>query len=244
MSDPTDPTSPLDGGGPLDVAETPAVEAAAARRKRMTSIFGAVGAAILIIAALVWLLGDDDADDDVVVGGTTTAVEETATVAETATTEVNPTSTMEEATTTESPATATTTVRLPAEPPLRTDAVSGSGCTPGRPGALPDGWWYGTIDPPLGSTMAFDLACYYLGGAAEEEAAKRGDEVDNDYYVVNERTEVRSVPLASDATVSCVSLGNGVTSGDCAPGDVAGDWAVWIRVQGGAIDRIVEQYAP
>jgi hypothetical protein len=31
---------------------------------------------------------------------------------------------------------------------------------------------------------------------------------------------------------------------DCTPAEVTGDWAVWLRVQGGEVDRLVEQYAP
>ena len=61
---------------------------------------------------------------------------------------------------------------------------------------------------------------------------------------MNDNPAVDSVPVAPGATATCLSLGSGVTSEDCAPGDVAGDWAVWIRVQGGFVDRIVEQYAP
>lgn len=165
--------------------------------------------------------GDDDSSD------TTTTTEA-------------PTTTTEGATTTTAP---TTTTTLPDEPPLREDGVSGSGCSPGS-GPLPDGWWYGTVDAAIEDEVAFDLACYYIGAAAEAEAAKRGDEVDNDYYVVNENPQVRTVTLADGATATCVQLGAGVESVDCTPADVGGDWAVWLRVQGGEVDRIVEQYAP
>src|SRR5687767_2784541 len=43
---------------------------------------------------------------------------------------------------------AVTTITEPAlgeEPPLRGEAVSGSGCSPGGD-TLPAGWWYGTIE--------------------------------------------------------------------------------------------------
>jgi hypothetical protein len=222
MSDSTDPMAPLDRTAPVEVAEPPEERA---RRRRTAVILGGVIAVVLVLLALVWIIGDDD-----------------ETTGDTTTTSVDQTTTTGESTTTDG-TTTITTVPLAAEPPLRTDAVSGSGCTPGS-GALPEGWWFGTVDPPVDRTMAFDLACYYLGDAAEEVAASRDDEVNNDYYVVNDSTVVRSVPVALGTTASCVSLGSGVSSEDCAPGDVAGDWSVWIRVHGGAIDRIVEQYAP
>lgn len=92
--------------------------------------------------------------------------------------------------------------------------------------------------------LTFDLACYFVGAAAEAEAASRGDEVDNDYYVVNDSAQLRSAPVADHATATCVVLGAGVDQVDCMTAEVAGDWAVWLRVQSGEVDRIVEQYAP
>ena len=139
--------------------------------------------------------------------------------------------------------TTTTAVPLPEEPPLIDDAESGSGCTPGAD-ELPDGWWYGTVDGPVTSEVTFDLACYYLGAAAEAEASSRGDEVNNDYYVVNDNPQLRTIDVAGDATASCVRLGAGVETVDCSPAEVTGEWAVWLRVQDGEVDRIVEQYAP
>ncbi|MEQ1788046.1 MAG: hypothetical protein ABL966_13410, partial [Acidimicrobiales bacterium] len=129
-------------------------------------------------------------------------------------------------------------------PPRREDAASGSGCAPGGSDDLPDGWWYGTIAGPVGADVDFDLACYYIGAAAEAEAASRGDEVNNDYYVVNENPQVRTLTVAAGASATCVEMDGNIDGADCSPTDVAGDWAVWLRVQGGEVDRIVEQYAP
>ena len=118
----------------------------------------------------------------------------------------------------------------------------GSGCSP-TGDDLPDGWWYGRLDGAVTSETTFDLACYYTGAAAEEEAAARGDEVNNDFYVVNDNPAVRTVRVeqtprhrASKPAVSGTAA--------CSLSDVNGDWAVWLRVQDGEIDRIVEQYAP
>jgi hypothetical protein len=149
-----------------------------------------------------------------------------------------------EATTTTTESTTSTTAALPDQPPLLDDAVSGSGCTPGADEELTDGWWYGALTAPVTEEVVFDLACYYVGAAAEAEATSRGDEVNNDYYVVNENPQRRALTVASGATASCVELGAGVEMVDCSSTEVAGDWAVWLRVRDGDVDRIVEQYAP
>jgi hypothetical protein len=150
-------------------------------------------------------------------------------------------------TTTTAPADITTTTApemLGDEPPLLDDAASGSGCTPRDSADLPDGWWYGTIAGPPSATVDFDLACYYVGAAAEQTAASRGDEVNNDYYVVNDNPALRTINVETDAAASCVDLTDQLAIVDCEPSDVDGEWAVWLRMQGGSVDRIVEQYAP
>jgi hypothetical protein len=133
-------------------------------------------------------------------------------------------------------------------PPFHDDRASGSGCTPGA-GELPDGWWYASsLTADLGAgTVTFDLACYYVGAAAEAEAASRGDEVDDDHYVVDDNPTLRTVPVGAGATASCVELGAGVSDVACEPSDIPDPetpWAVWLRVVGGEVDRLVEQYAP
>jgi hypothetical protein len=133
-------------------------------------------------------------------------------------------------------------------PAFLTDAASGSGCTPGS-GTLPDGWWYGlSVTANADHTeFTFDLACYYTGPIAETIAAGRGDEVNNDYYVVNDNPTLRTVPVAAGATASCVELGGADLNVPCAISDIPDSsvpWAVWFRVVGGRVDRAVEQYAP
>jgi len=191
--------------------------------------------ALGVVAVLAAGCGSDDGED----AGDDPSTTET-------TTKVDKTTTTGEATTTTGagdPTSTTSPGGLPDEPPLRDDAASGSGCTPGG-GDLADGWWYGILDGPPGVEVSVDLACYYIGAAAEAEAASRGGEVTNDYYVVNDSPQVRAVPLADGATGSCVELGATLAMVDCAPAEMSGDWAVWVRVQGGAVDRVVEQYAP
>jgi hypothetical protein len=183
----------------------------------------AMGALLLVVA--VAACGDDDGE----VGSTTTVAADTTTT-----------------TTTAAEGSTTTTVTgtdLGDEPAFHDDGPSGSGCTAGTD-ELPDGWWYGDLIVPPGEGLAFDLACYYVGPAAEAEAASRGEEVNNDYYVVDDNPVDRSITIAAGATASCVDLSGSLMMVDCTPPDVAGDWNVWIRVVGGQVDRIVEQYAP
>lgn len=133
--------------------------------------------------------------------------------------------------------------------PRREDGPSGSGCSPGS-GPMPDGWWYATPELTFDAadgTYTFDLACYYVGAAAEAEAARRGDEVNNEYYVVNDNPALRTLPLADGATATCVEMTATVREVACSPADIpdaATPWAVWLRVVDGEIDRLVEQYAP
>lgn len=194
---------------------------------RRTALVLVTAAAVLAVTAC----GDDDT-----AATTTTAESSTTTAGET-------TTTAGETTTTAAETTTTAGGELGDEPPFHDDGPSGSGCEPGRD-ELPDGWWYGDLIVPPGVGLSFDLACYYVGPAAEAAAAERGDEVTNDYYVVNDNATERTITIADGATASCVEMGTAVEMVDCTPPDVAGDWNVWIRVVGGEVDRMVEQYAP
>lgn len=190
--------------------------------------------ALALVAGLTVGCGDDDGRG----GEASNTTGSSDTTSSTGTTDANPSTAASTTTTTSSDGT------LAEEPPYHDDSASGSGCTPG-PGALPDGWWYGSLDGPITDEVTFDLACYYVGAVAEAEAASRGDEVNNDYYVVNDNPARRSISVADDATASCVELGAGVEQVDCTPAEVDGEmWSVWLRVQDGEVDRIVEQYAP
>jgi hypothetical protein len=100
-------------------------------------------------------------------------------------------------------------VTLPSSPTATTDPSpqptgSTGSANPGCSGApapatLADGTYFGfveslDVDP---GTMGFDLACFYTGEEANEQAAQRGDEVPvpNDVYIVNDNTTIRDVPV-------------------------------------------------
>jgi hypothetical protein len=107
-------------------------------------------------------------------------------------------------------------------------------------------------------TVRFDLAYFYTGERAEQEAAERGDEVANDYYIVNDNPRLRTLPLADDVEVKYVLASQccelqpwdidpwleaiGLSTN---PSDYPGrnvPW--WFTVEGGQITRIEQQYLP
>ena len=105
--------------------------------------------------------------------------------------------------------------------------------------------------------VRFDLAYLYTGAKAASEAAERGDEVTDGYYIVNDNPRLRTLPIADDVEVEYVPVDNccELRSGDIDawleavlatnPTDYAGTnvpW--WITVEGGEITRIEEQYLP
>lgn len=105
--------------------------------------------------------------------------------------------------------------------------------------------------------VRFDLAYFYAGARAASEAAERGDEAVDGYYIVNDNLRLRTLPLADDAEVGYVPVGSccELQPGNVDawleavlatnPTDYAGTnvpW--WFTVEGGKITRIEEQYLP
>jgi hypothetical protein len=107
------------------------------------------------------------------------------------------------------------------------------------------------------STVTFNLAYFFDGERAEQEAAERGDEVVNDYYIVDDNPRLRTLPLADEVDVRyipvgrCCDLEEGEIDAwlesilEVNPNDYAGkDAAWWFVVDGGQITRIEQQYLP
>jgi hypothetical protein len=105
--------------------------------------------------------------------------------------------------------------------------------------------------------VRFDLAYFYTGARAASEAAERGGEVTDGFYIVNDNPRLRTLPLADDVEVEYVPVDNccELQPGNVDawleavlatnPTDYAGTevpW--WFTVEGGAITRIEEQYLP
>ncbi len=153
-------------------------------------------------------------------------------------------------TTTTMPATTTTTTTVPA---VDNSGADGSGCTPGA-GALPDGRWYGLVKGVGAASIDFDLACWFSGEAAVRAARADGAESPppNDYYVRNVNPALRTLAVGSGATVTWFrNVGDPTTetttgysewqAAQAGRGAVPG---VWVRVAGGVVTEIVEQYTP
>ncbi len=137
------------------------------------------------------------------------------------------------------------------------DGALGSGCAPGA-GALPDGAWYGYAVNWDATGLDFDLACFYVGAAADAQAAARNDEEPpNGFYLVNDSPTTRRLPI--DAATPAYRL--------ALPGDVVGlerttyremvtdppsgispcpgEWcSVWVFVNDGRVTEVMQQYLP
>ena len=141
----------------------------------------------------------------------------------------------------------------PPAPIEGSDGASGSGCNPGNP--MRDGVWFGYVDDILPRAVEIDLACFWFGEIAYEVGESFGEEVNNGFYVQNENSLIREVPVGEDPIVW--TLAGDTTEGHSpvafedwpldgfsyvpCPGDFCG---VWIYLNDGLITEIVEQYTP
>jgi hypothetical protein len=166
---------------------------------------------------------------------------------------------------------AQTTGPTPSSTPTQTPGPSGSSepsasVTPepsvSESPALEDGHHFMYVKKvlllPDGSRrVRFDLAYFFTGAKAEAAAADHGDEVVDGYYIVNDNTRLRTLPLADDVEVgyvpesNCCELQPGNIDAwieaisATNPTDYAGTnvpW--WFTVEAGQITRIEQQYLP
>jgi hypothetical protein len=100
------------------------------------------------------------------------------------------------------PSSPTETTSLSPQPTGSTGTTGSAnpGCSGApAPATLADGTYFGYVESADvdSGTMGFDLACFYTGEEANEQAAQRGDEVPvpNDVYIVNDNTTIRDVPV-------------------------------------------------
>jgi hypothetical protein len=217
-------------------------------------------AAALLIAACGGTAGDSTTSTTAPTATTTvsTAVTTAPTTTIAPATTVAPTTTMA----TTSTAAPTTTVvyavgapeLVPPEALAGSDGAAGSGCAPGA-GSLPAGIWFGFLVERDGSTVGFDLACFYFGDIAWEKAAEEGQTAENDYWIVNDNPTLRDVPVAAQATIWTIT---GDATQGLQPLDFA-SWTgaestytpcpgtfcvVWLYVNGGEATEIAEQFLP
>ena len=160
------------------------------------------------------------------------------------------------------PASTTTTAAVPQDSSTSTSAGGASPRpteppTPAEDGddtgrsELEDGRHFGYWRSfEIGDTVAtgeFDLAYFLSGDEAEKAAAAKGDEVTNDYYIVNDNPRLRTLFARGDTKV-VVLVGDGAKTTTSNVADFAvernRDAGFWVTIEDGIVTSIEEQYQP
>lgn len=136
--------------------------------------------------------------------------------------------------------TQTTTVPVP--------VADGSGCSPAGD-SLDDGRWFGYVTGASADQLEFDLACRFSDEQASLAQVEDGEDplVIDDYYVRNESTLVRTLPVTGDVPVDWHPDGQPISE----PTTYAA-WSfeqnrflgAWVTISGGQVVAIAEQWAP
>jgi hypothetical protein len=111
-------------------------------------------------------------------------------------------------------------------------------------------------------TLTFDYVQFLTGAAAMKAAAAHGDTVENDYYVANDNTKLRTFPVAA-AVVIKLHPGDGpelsrnftvaefkslISGGSATYGGKTYDWSAettyYINVKNGKVTRVENQWVP
>jgi hypothetical protein len=163
--------------------------------------------------------------------------------------------------------TPTPTVRASTSPSSTRSATASSSATAAEPAGddLSDDTYFvrlvdlegGEDGPP---TATYDLASFYTGEQASQEAAARGmDPPENGYLIVNDNLKLRHAPLADDFSVKYLPEGSGLSTPVKAHpsqflgwlgGSVQTDFPStdsswwWITLKDGQINTIKQQYLP
>lgn len=118
---------------------------------------------------------------------------------------------------------------------------------------LPEGRSFGYIKSVDKSqhTLVFDLAEFHTGADADKAAQedgviKPGEHVDNDYYIRNKNTKLRTLAYAPDASVTVIDQAHCCdpkpsTMDAFTPSQSSG---YWVTTTGGVIVKIEEQFVP
>ena len=191
---------------------------------------------LVAVAVLVPATGCGD-DDDVEAAATTSS------------TGSAPASTTSTPSSTAAPTTGSTATTAPAGPTEEPTELGDSDDT-GR-SELEDGRHFGFWSTfEIGDTIAygeFDLASFLTGAEAEAAAAERGEEVNNDYFIVNDNPRLRTLIAQGDTVVLVLEGG----TPDLRRSNVA-DFAVerseesgfWVTIEDGIVTEIEQQFVP
>jgi hypothetical protein len=150
----------------------------------------------------------------------------------------------------------------PTAPPVSPAAkgpATDTDATPSQPVVLVDGRYpviIKTVDPDR-RRITVDLIQFYWGDDATREAANDHQESPppNDYYIRNATPRLRTLPVRSDATITCNTLTAGYTGSATKNVRVpierlaivlprGGGGVFWITVRHDQVVKIAEQYVP
>ena len=214
------------------MSEHPSEALKRAVRRRATTV-------VLAALMLASCNGGAESPDSSTTTSTTTPAESTSTTA-------GVTTTASPATTSSSPSTT--------PPTTEPDGPSGSGCNPGDAASLPEGEWFGFVEATSATGIEFDLACWFTGQAAIDASAEDGEESPppNDYYVRNESTLTRSLPVSPDVPVVWYPEGGDPTTEAMVDFEAWAEavvgrgfmFGVWLDVIDGEVHEIREQWVP
>ena len=258
MTEPQNPPPWTEPGAPSEPTGTP-------RRRAAWLLWALLGIAVLAVAVLAYLLLRGNADEPADDAAATPTTEATEPAAE---------ETQEPEATTEPtvPTVEPEVVTMPLKPPGEHLPESGISAIPlvGEP--LGDGDYFGYLEGVdlSGGTVDIDVAIFYIGQAAIDYLTANDPTAENpppnDYIIVNDVENVRTVPLSPDVRVWdwCNQTSGGelgfaertVTEWAAAPagGEMACDadpalshgWneTYWFQVRGNVVMQVIGQYLP
>jgi len=255
VTEPQNPPPWTEPGAPAEPTET-------TRRRAAWLLWALLGIAVLAVAVLAFLLLRGNADEPADDAAATPTTEATEPAAE---------ETQEPEVTTE-PTEEPEVVTMPLKPPGEHLPESGISAIPLVGESLGDGDYFGYLKGVdlSGGTVDIDVAIFYIGQAAIDYLTANDPTAENpppnDYIIVNDVENVRTVPLSPDVRVWdwCNQTSGGelgfaertVTEWAAAPagGEMACDagpalshgWneTYWLQVRGNVVMQVIGQYLP
>ncbi|GAA3335214.1 hypothetical protein GCM10020358_02580 [Amorphoplanes nipponensis] len=142
--------------------------------------------------------------------------------------------------------------------PAPTAATATPAATPSAPPAplLADGRWPGYLKKVSSDAVSMDLVEFLTGEAAAKAWQKKypdsgQDTPDNDYFIVNDNTKLRKLPLSPDVVVKAVGKAGPGTEDTITVaaipkhyGTLLNGTLFWFTVKKGEVTRIEEQFLP
>jgi hypothetical protein len=152
------------------------------------------------------------------------------------------------------PATTTPAVSSPPGSGTAVSSPAAAATTKASPAAaLNDGRWPGYLKKIDGDTaVRMDLVEFLTGDAAAKAWKKKYPDSDeetppNDYFIVNDNTKVRILPLASSVVVKVVGANVPAADKKIPLADLDGfldNTLFWFTVKGGKVSQIEQQFLP